>query len=273
MKENFYLNGRQVSDEIPITRFHTEAVGLFESLRTYGRKIFRKEEHLKRLEESARTIAYPFPLDLRKIDEDLELSLKAYYQETGDKNDVFIRLTLLEDQAYVLITRRTHPPEIYAQGVRLRTSPVKRNLSNAFFPEAKTSAYQNAVLASLEPNPDNIYEWVFLNREGYLTEVRIGNLFMVKANMLMTPPTPGILDGVTRRFVLECARNLEIPAHETWLTRHDLYNADEAFLTNTSWEILPVRELDGRPIGEKIPGKLTKKLHAYFKQIIQKEYF
>src|SRR5207237_1009643 len=126
----------------------------------------------------------------------------------------------------------------------LRTSNVRRSLSHASPPQAKTSAYQNALLATLEPSPG--YEWVFLDQSGFVTEVRIGNLFIIKGKMLATPPTTGILNGVTRRFVIELALQAGLKVREVPLTRHEIYNADEAFLTNTSWEILPVRELDGR---------------------------
>jgi branched-chain amino acid aminotransferase len=157
---------------------------------------------------------------------------------------------------------------------------VRRSLSNASPPEAKTSAFQNGVLAALEPNPAGAYEDLFLDMNGYVTEVRIGNLFIVDAHALLTPPTAGILNGITRRVVIECARRAGIPVREVPLTRHDVYNAREAFLTNTSWEILPVSSLDGRKIGGAstdrptdgpVPGPVTAKLHRIFKQKVAQE--
>ncbi len=134
-------------------------------------------------------------------------------------------------------------------------------------PQAKTTDYLNALMATLDPSPG--YEWVFLDRDGFVTEVRIGNLFIVKDGRLFTPPLTGILNGVTRRFVLECASLAGLETRERPLSRHEVYNADEAFLTNTSWEILPVREMDGRSTGKQIPGKITCRLHTIFKNRVR----
>ena len=115
------------------------------------------------------------------------------------------------------------------------------------------------------------YEWLFLDTQGYVAEVSIGNLFMLKKNVLITPPGRGILDGVTRRFVLECAFRMKLQVKEVPLTRHEVFNADEVFLTNTSWELMPVSEVDRRIIGQVMPGVLTKAIHQEFKKEVQRE--
>lgn len=261
---SLYSNGQKIEDKIFLRNFAAEEVGIFESMRTYNGRIFREEEHLERLVESAQTSGFPRP-DLKKIRRELKLALAVFQQ------DVFIRLTLWRDQIFVMVGSRSHPGSFYERGVALRTSPVRKNLTHASAPEAKTSDYQNAILATLEPSSGGTYEWLFLDSNGFVTEVRIGNLFMIKDGVLRTPPARGILNGVTRRFVIECAPQAGMEVEETPLTRHDVFNAEEAFLTNTSWEILPVSELDGRRIGQKVPGPGTQKLHRVFRQNILKE--
>ena len=279
MKFSIYSNGKKIDDKVPVNTDLTESVSVFESLRTYRGKIFQIEQHLARFMESAKTAGRDKGLERGALEKELRLALETFKKENpkAREADLFIRLTLLPESfrtgsskwpVYVLIGERKHPPAIYKTGVRLRTSPVRRSLANASPPQAKTSAYQNAVLATLEP-AEGAYEWIFLDQQGYVTEVRIGNLFIVKDEELITPPTMGILNGVTRRFVIESAVRLEIPVREIPLTRHEIFTADEAFLTNTSWEILPVRELDGRRTGGKIPGPLTLKLQKLFKERVQ----
>lgn len=249
-----------------------EAIGVFESMRTYHGRIFRLEEHLKRLNESCQTLNWNDKGLSTKIRQHLKRSLDHYgklYPSLAH-DDLFIRLSLWPIEAapglhsVILITQKKHAEKLYSSGVALRTSPVKRTHTNAASPQIKTSSYVNSVLASLEPRTEQDYEWVFLDADGFVTEVRIGNLFMVKNGELFTPPLRGILDGVTRRFVIECALQRKIKVYEDPLSRHDLYNADECFLCNTSWEILPVRSLDGRRIGREIPGNLTHLLQTVF---------
>ncbi len=272
MKSAVYVKGKKQEAGAGLNNFPEEEIGIFETLRVYSGKIFRLEEHLDRLEESAKTSGYTFPLNRKVLRGEVVKAVHA----SGQK-EAFVRVTLLQGQAFVFVGERTHSEALYRKGVCLQTTAVKRLASNASFPEAKTTAYQNGVLASLEVRSDATYEWLFLDQAGYVTEVRIGNLFMVASGNpnskleLQTPPLVGILNGVTRRFVIECARDLGIPVRESPLTRHDIFNAGEAFLTNTSWEILPVRALDGRLIGRGIPGKLTLKLHKHFKKKVARE--
>ena len=240
--------------------------GIFESLRSYDGIIFRIGEHLDRFFESAKTLGLEIPESRSELKSRLEKSLR----DSGRK-DAFLRLTLAGREIFVLVTERIHPKEIYQKGVSLHTTAVKRNPSQAAFPEAKSTSCLNQVLGTLEPLPSGTYEILFLDSEGFLTEARIGNLFMMKKGRVLTPPPYGLLNGVTRKFVIECARFRKIPVEETPLTRHELFNADEAFLTNTSWEILPIREVDGRRIGSKVPGPLTQKLQAVFRRNLTNE--
>lgn len=243
-----------------------DITGIYESLKVYHGVFFRMEEHLERFFDSAQTVGLRVP---RSRDE-IAGEMKKALAESG-KKDAFVRLTLVKDEIFIIVSERKHSADLYKGGVLLKTATVRRKHSNQEFPEAKSNSCLNQVLATLEPAPPGNYEIIFLDSEGFLTEARIGNFFIVYRGKLFTPPPHGLLNGVTRRFVIECARLEKIPVEEKPLMRHDLFNAEEAFLTNTSWEILPIREVDGRRVGLKIPGVVTRKLQRIFKREVQKE--
>ena len=291
-----YSNGKKVAERVLLDRLIAEGpgtqdffrLGIFESMRTYDKKLFRPGEHIQRFRESARTAgaaAAAWPVS--KINGELSRALKAYYRENPDAGDVFVRLTAWGEEIFVFIGRRTHPPHLYEQGVRLQTSPVKRTLARAEPPEVKTSQYMNAVWGALEVTGGAVYERLFLDPQGFVTEVSIGNFFIVRygsgfgkqirgkrvstcRGAEILTPARGILHGVTRRFVIESAHQMGASVRETLLTRHDVYNADEAFLTNTSWEVLPVSELDCRRVGKAVPGPVTKALQRCFPKTREK---
>ncbi len=309
MNYKIYQNGKEVSGAIPFDLMRTEAAGIFESMRAYGGRILHEEEHLTRLLESAKTVGYQPVPKIQKLRNELDLAMRAFqedysfsatrrrteasfgakvFREAVPLKNLSVRLTLWEGRTLVILGSREHPEELYEKGVALKTASFPRGGPNTFPWQAKASAYQQAILASTEPHPDKIYEWVFLGEGGLLTESRIGNFFLVKypsktrsSNILrpslrrggrpelLTTPEHGILNGVTRKFVIKCALKLKMQVREVPLTRHEFFNADEAFLCNTSWEILPVRELDGRMIGTGKPGPVTLKLHRFFKRRIQ----
>src|SRR3989338_793738 len=175
MKFTVYNQNQTVSSDLPFPEAMDEGIGIFETLRVYHGRIFRMEEHLKRLEESAKTAGFGSRLVFSKLRE----LLYAAIRDSG-KMEAVIRLTLIGSKVFILIGERRHDAKLYQQGVSIRTSPVRRSLSHATAPESKTSAYHNAVFASIEPSPDKVYEWLFLDRNGYVTEVRIGNIFIVR---------------------------------------------------------------------------------------------
>lgn len=272
-----YRDGRKVSADFPLRFFQgPEEIGIFESLRTYQRPvIFREKQHLRRFLASAKTIGFPLFLNEAGLSRELHLALAAFSLERSRHKepaaDLFLRLSLWKNEVYVLVGQKRHASVLYERGVRLSTAPISRTHPNAQSPQVKTSAYHNAFMASLEIKPQDAYEWIFLDHSGFVTEVRIGNLFMVKNGILWTPPEEGILNGVTRGVVIECALRNRMKVRETPISRHDVYNASEAFLTNTSWEILPVCWVDGRKIGAGMPGPVTRRLRTTFKQIVQEE--
>jgi branched-chain amino acid aminotransferase len=249
--------------ESPVDALGREIVSVFESCRSYAGFIFRVEDHIARLAASARTVGLPMPSSGPEIE-------RILYKALADsrRKEAFLRVTLSGEGLSVLVTRRSWPREVYAKGVRLRTATVRKSLTHALYPEAKTSNYGGQVLATLEMPPD-IFDVVFIGGDGCVKECRTSNIFLVKDGVLMTPPAAAILEGVTRRVVLEIAPQCGVPARETSLTRHDFYNAGEVFLTNTSGEIIPVREIDGRKIGSGVPGAWTRRLHKKFKQAVR----
>ncbi len=238
---------------------------VFESLRSYNGIIFRLKEHLKRLSESAKTLHLKLP----KTAHQLELEVKSCLSESS-QTEAFIRVSVDETNSYVLVTERKRPEWIYEKGVNLKTAVMRKNRPNAVPSEIKTSAFLTNVLAVLESPEEDIDEVMLLDPNGFVTESTIWNLFMVKERQIFTAAT-GILHGVTRQFVIECIQLERLPIIQTNLTRHDLWNADEAFLTNTSGEIVPIRMLDGRRIGSKIPGDITKRLMARFQKELRQE--
>ncbi len=267
-----FANGRAV----PPSRWDTfvpcfrpeEQISAFESIRSYGGKIFRLRQHLARLSESAKTAGLRLP----KSSAELKREIKACLAHWKEK-DCFIRLTVDRCNSFVFLLNRKRPPSIYEQGLSLKTAVTRRDLVSASPPQAKASAFFNCVLAAmeLEAGPrGETSEALFLDPNGYVAEAASWNIFMVKGGTILTPDT-NILRGVTREFVIECARQVRLPVFEATLTRYDLWNADEAFLTNTSGEVAPARSLDGREIGTRLPGPITKKITIRFHEELKKE--
>jgi branched-chain amino acid aminotransferase len=161
-----------------------------------------------------------------------------------------------------------YPPEFYQKGMDIITVPTVRNLHSALNPAIKSLNYLNNILAKIEANNAGCEEAIMLNAEGFVAECTGDNLFIVKENQLLTPPlTAGALYGITRRVVLDLAIELGIKVAETNLTRYDLFNADECFLTGTGAELVPVVRLDGRVIGTGKPGPITERLVAQYRAL------
>ncbi len=261
---NLFVNGKAVTSEKQYPLPSETSNFVFESLRSYKGVIFRLEDHLRRLSESAKTI----DLKLPKTVLDLERELKSCLSKSS-ASEAFLRISVDEKNSYILVTERKRPSWIYEQGVDLKTSVMRKNIPHAVPSEIKTSAFLTNVLATLERQEENIYEVILLDSNGFITESTVWNLFMAKDGKIFTPAT-GILHGVTRQFVIECALLEGIEVVETNLMRHDLWNANEAFLTNTSGEIVPIRSLDARVIGSKMPGELTQRLMSRFQDELRK---
>lgn len=252
--------------------------GIFEGIRFYNGRVFRLEEHIDRLYDSARAIALTIPMTKAEMS---EATLESCRQ--NGLRDGYIRLVVTRGvgdlglnpancpRATTIIIAaaiKLYPEELYHKGLTVVTCATRRIAPGAFSPAVKSLNYLNNILAKIEAGKAG--EGLMLNEQGYVAECTGDNVFILKKGQLLTPPTSaGALEGITRNAVLEIAREFGIPATETNLTRYDLYTADEFFLTGTAAEIIPVVTLDARPIGDGIPGPLTAKFITRYRELTQ----
>jgi branched-chain amino acid aminotransferase len=245
--------------------------GVFEGIRAYNGRVFKLKEHIDRLFCSAKAILLEMPMSPAQL-------MRATI-ETCRRNrlrDAYIRLVVTRGVGTLGLNPRScrkpsviiiagkiqvYPTELYAKGMDIVTVPTVRNLHSAVNPAIKSLNYLNNILAKIEANNAGVEEAVMLNAEGFVAECTADNLFIIKNRALCTPPlSAGALYGITRGTVMELAAQMGIAVGEPNLTRYDLFNADECFLTGTGAEIMPVVKVDGRVIGNGKPGSLTRKL-------------
>ena len=234
--------------------------GIFEGIRAYNGRVFKLKEHIDRLFYSAKAILLDLPMSHAQL-------MKATV-ETCRKNkirDGYIRLVVTRGVGSLGLNPRSckkpsviiiadkiqlYPPEYYQRGLDIITVPTVRNLHSALNPAIKSLNYLNNILAKIEANNSGCEEAVMLNAEGFVAECTADNLFIVKNGALFTPPlSAGALYGITRQTVIELAQEAGLKVSEPNLTRYDLFNADECFLTGTGAELIPVVKIDGRVIG------------------------
>ncbi len=249
--------------------------GIFEGIRVYNGRVFKLKEHIDRLFCSAKAILLDLPMSPAKI---IQATLRTCRENRV--RDGYIRLVVTRgigslglspqscQRASVIIIAdkiQLYPPELYQRGMDIITVPTTRNLHNALNPAIKSLNYLNNILAKIEANNAGVEEAVMLNSEGFVAECTGDNLFIVKHGALSTPPlSAGALYGITRQTVIELAQEAGLKVSEPNLTRYDLFNADECFLTGTGAEIVPVVRIDGRVIGTGQPGSLTRKLEEAY---------
>jgi branched-chain amino acid aminotransferase len=249
--------------------------GVFEGLRSYGGKIFRLQEHLERLWESAEAIYLKIPMTLEAMAAAVNESLQANEIEDGYVRLVVTRgvgtLGLDPDQTsdpqVIIIADRValYPDEFYTDGLKIVTVSTVRNHPAALSPGIKSLNYLNNILAKMEGKQAGCIEALMLNHKGEVAECTGDNIFLVRQGELFTPPREaGILDGITRQAVCELASESGIPVHQIPLTCDDVSVADECFLTGTAAEVIPVIEVDSRPIGDGKPGPVTRDLIERF---------
>lgn len=254
--------------------------GIFEGIRSYNGKVFRLREHLDRLYASARAIRLEIPMTCDALADAVVETLRANGITEG-----YIRLVVTRGAGYLgLDPRRTsnpqmiiitdhielYPAELYEKGMAIVTASTIRNHPNALSPRVKSLNYLNNILAKIEGTDAGAPEALMLNIKGEVAECTGDNIFLVRQGILHTPPTDaGILEGITREVVMELARELGKPVHETSLTRHDVYTADECFLTGTAAEVVPVVKCDGRLIGTGQPGPITRDLRRRFLELVR----
>ena len=254
--------------------------GVFEGIRAYNGRVFKLKEHIDRLFYSAKAILLEVPMSHAEICQATLETLRA-----NKLRDAYIRLLVTrgvgtlglnprscQKPSVVIIAGKiqVYPAELYARGMDIVTVPTVRNLHSAVNPAIKSLNYLNNILAKIEANNAGVEEAVMLNADGYVAEGTADNLFIVKKGALFTPPnSAGALYGITRATVIELAEASGIKVSEPNLTRYDLFNADECFVTGTGAEIMPVVKIDGRVIGSGKPGTVTRKLTDQYHALTQ----
>ena len=256
--------------------------GIFEGIRVYARRIFRLEQHLDRLYDSAKALALEIPLDRAAMTEALRATVKANEKENGyirlvvtrGVGDLGLDPTKCPKASVIIIVTdiQVYPAELYQRGIKVITSATRQVSHEAIDPRVKSLNYLKNVLAKIDATRAGAQEAILLNAEGFIGECTADNLFVVKSGALITPSAQdGALEGITRGALLELAGEARIPAREQRLTRYDVYTADECFLSGTGAEVMPIAEVDGRKIGTVTPGPLTKRLLDAFHALVRRE--
>ena len=287
MERLVYINGEYVpQSQAKISVFDHGLLygdGVFEGIRAYHGRVFRLDEHLKRLYDGARAIELEVPLEPAAMREALLQSLRR-----NDLRDAYIRLVVTRGvgdlgldphkctagPTVIIIcdSIELYPSEFYENGLELITVSTRRNLVTALNPAIKSLNYLNNIMAKMEVTRAGLLEGLMLNHEGYVAEGTGDNVFIYGDGRLRTPHTSlGILNGITRGVVIEAARELGVPVEEGQFTQYDVYTAEECFLTGTAAEIVPVVKVDGRTIGTGKPGKWTQELSRRFHALTKRE--
>ncbi len=249
--------------------------GVFEGIRVYHGKVFKLKEHVNRIFDSAKSINLEIPLSktafAQAIVDTVRLNemINGYLRPIVTRGEGSLGLDPRScKQPNIIIIADSialYPPEYYESGLDIITCATIRNHPNAVNPRIKSLNYLNNVMARMEASLANCQEALMLNHLGEVAECSGDNVFIVKNNVIKTPPVnAGILDGITRGTIIELARDSRIELQETSLTRHDIYTADECFLTGTAAEIVSVVRCDARVIGNGVPGPIFKHLRERF---------
>ncbi len=282
-----YINGKFYSKEAAkisvFDRGFLYGDGVFEGIRSYNRLVFKLDEHLDRLYESAHSIMLKISLSKAEMAKAVVAALKE-----NKLDNAYVRLIVSRGEGdlgldprkckggstVVIIADKIalYPEKLYKDGMEIITVATTRNAHEALNPQIKSLNYLNNILGKIEAVNSGYEEALMLNDQGYVTECTGDNIFMLSKCELYTPPEcMGALRGVTRDTVLEIAAKLKIPRHEHVFTRHELYVSDECFLTGTAAEIIPVVKVDGRTIGSGKPGKITLELMKEFHKLTKTE--
>ena len=281
-----YMNGQLVPREQAVVSVFDHGLlygdGVFEGIRVYGKRVFLLKEHVERLYESARAIRLVIPISQAEMVAAVEQTVAA--NQIGDG---YVRLVITRGAGSLgLDIRRTshpqviiiadnislYPRELYETGLKLITASTIRNHPQALSPRIKSLNYLNNIMAKIEGTDADCLEALMLNYKGEVSECTGDNIFIVKHGIIKTPPTDaGILEGITRYAVIRLARQAGLTVQEVSLTRHDVYVAEECFLTGTAAEVIAAVSLDGRSIGAGVPGPITKDLKSRFEKLTRGE--
>jgi len=282
MSLKVYINGQLYDKEKACISVYDHGLlygdGVFEGIRSYNGKVFRLKEHLDRLWFSAKAILLEIPISREQMAKAIEDTLAV----NGIK-DGYIRLVVTRgvgtlgldpdrcsEPQVIIITDHIslYPQELYEKGLEIVTVSTMRNHPAALSPRIKSLNYLNNILAKIEGRQAGCIEALMLNHRGEVAECTGDNIFLVRFGKLLTPPNDaGILEGITRSAVIELACQAGIEVREVALTKHDVYVADECFLTGTAAEVIPVVKVDSRKIGDGKPGPITRDLAQRFHKL------
>ena len=278
-----YLNGDLVAKEdAKISVFDHGLLygdGVFEGIRLYSGCIFKLEEHLERLEFSAKAILLDLPLDREQLRKAVCDTCRANNLENG-----YVRLVVTRGPGHLGLTPdgcgpgnviiiaddiQLYPEELYEKGLKIISVPTRRINASALPPAIKSLNYLNNILAKIEAKKVGFQEALMLNDKGEIAECTGDNVCRSSKGVLYTPPLDaGSLRGITRGAVIDLAAELNLPCREQALTRYDLWTAEECFLTGTAAEVIPCVEVDHRKIGDGAPGSTTRRLIELFRKSV-----
>ena len=252
--------------------------GVFEGIRVYNRAIFEMEAHMDRLYESAKAIRLVIPMDKTALTDAVRQTVQANGVENG-----YIRLVVTrgvgtlglnpfvckKGQIIIIASNiQLYPEELYENGLKVISAVTMRNHPLAIPPQVKSLNYLNNIMAKIEALDNNVLEAIMYNHQGYVAEATGDNVFIVRRGIIFTPPvSSGSLQGITRNVVIRLAREAGHEVVEKDLTRFDLYNCDEFFLTGTAAEVIGIVNIDGRIVGDGKPGLMTKMLRTRFYEV------
>jgi branched-chain amino acid aminotransferase len=278
-----FLNDRFVPKEEAVVSVFDHGFlygdGVYETLRSYGARIFMRDQHLARLRRSGEAIGLTIPIPDSQWPELLHEAMRR--NDVGNERvDAYLRITVSRGEGeigldpalcprptVVIMTKALHPspPALSRDGVSLTVATTRRNLPEALSPHIKSTNFLNNILAKRESIAAGTFDSLFLNWRDELTECTISNLFFISGGTVHTPALAcGILDGITRTIVMSLAQEEGLPVREGHYHVADLRQADECFLTNTSMEVMPVSRVDSFLIGDGHPGPLTRRIQTRF---------
>lgn len=281
-----YMNGEFVRKEDAKVSVYDHGFlygdGVFEGIRSYNGNVFRLEEHLERLFDSAKSVMLEIP---HTFEEMTKLVVETLRQ--NKLKDAYIRLIVSRGVGNLGIDPLTcshpsviviaeplslFPKSLYEKGIEIVSVATRRNRSDVLSPKVKSLNYMNNILVKIEANLAGVSEALMLNDQGYVAEGSADNIFIVRKNKLITPPGyVGALEGITRNAIMEVAAQKGYEVQEGVFTRHDVYVADEVFLTGTAAEVIAVIKVDGRVIGDGKPGPVTNDLLDSFRDLVQQD--
>lgn len=285
-KRYIYMNGEYVTEEeAKVSVFDHGFLygdGIFEGIRVYSGNVFRLKEHIDRLYDSAKSILLDIPMSKEEMIESVVNTVRK-----NNLKDAYIRLVISRGKGNLSLDPFTchHPQviiivdkiklfneEMHEKGLKIITVPTRRNTPDALNPKIKSLNYLNNILVKIEAHLAGVSEALMLNGEGYVAEGSGDNIFIIKNGKLYTPPSYlGALEGITRQAIMDIARRLGFEVLEQPFTRHDVFVADEVFLTGTAAEVIAVSEVDGRMIGNGSRGPITKALLNEFQKLVKED--